>query len=78
MGRASNHARSCRQTAHATRRGGIGLQAEGRRQLWRLAAGHAVERAQEEHRERYEQACRVWCGGNPPVAAKRPWWAGGL
>lgn len=77
MGRASNHAKDCRQSAHATRLGATNLRAEGRRQLWLLAAGHAVDSAQEEHRERYEQACRMWCGGEEPVAAKRPWWAGG-
>ena len=77
MGRASDHAKDCRQSAHATRLGAPSLRAEGRRQLWLLAAGHAVDSAQEEHRERYEQACRIWCGGDEPLAAKRPWWAAG-
>jgi hypothetical protein len=77
MSRASNHANNCRQAAHATRLGGPDLHNEGRRQLWLLAASHAVERAQEEHREHYEQACRVWCGGEQPVAARAPWWADG-
>lgn len=53
------------------------IQAEGRRQLRILAASHAVERAQEEHRERYERACRAWCGGEEPAAAAAPWWAAG-
>jgi len=53
------------------------FQAEGRRQLRWLAATHAVDRAQEEHRERYEEACREWCGGEEPFAALAPWWAEG-
>jgi hypothetical protein len=53
------------------------FQAEGRRQLRLLAAAHAVDRAQQEHRERYEEACRVWCGGDEPAAAKAPWWTEG-
>lgn len=77
MSQASRHAKNCRQTAHAARLGDPGLRAEGRRQLWLLAASHAVDRAQEQHRERYEQACRVWCGGEQPAAARTPWWAEG-
>jgi hypothetical protein len=36
-----------------------------------------VDSAQEEHREQYEHACRMWCRGEQPVAARMPWWAGG-
>jgi hypothetical protein len=77
MGRASNHKKARRRTAHTTSREAPGFQAEGRRQLRLLADMEAQHRMHVEREQAYMQACRAWCSGREPIPAATPPWVHG-
>jgi hypothetical protein len=77
LGRASNHKKARRRTAHTTRGGAPAFAEEGRRQLRLLADMQAQHRIHVEREQQYAQACRAWCGGREPIPAATPRWARG-
>jgi hypothetical protein len=75
VGRASNRQRARSKAARNTHQSEPDFRTDGRRQLRLVASWRALNEALDAHLERYVMASQVWCGGQQPVPATRPWWA---